>query len=84
MLKIQVIGQSNVGKTTVATIIEKALRDHGIAVTNTDPDKTFGTDNINHQADRVVVIAKRSRAESVLLETVQVARMRTPYEQEPQ
>ncbi len=75
MLKIQVTGPCGAGKTTIATIIEKALRDSGINVTNTDPDKTFGTDHLHMQEKRVEVIAKRSREESVQLETLQLRKI---------
>ena len=79
MLKIQIIGSVGAGKTTLSSIIEKALRDNGIKVTNLDPDHLYSTVYHDaypeHQDKRIGVLAERSKSESVVIEVVQTRRV---------
>jgi len=75
MLKIQIIGSVAAGKTTLSSIIEKALSDNGIKVTNLDPDHLYSTAYPEHQDKRIGVLAERSKSESVVIEVVQTRRV---------
>jgi len=72
MLRIVVTGHPAEGKTTIAMIIEKALKDHGILVKNLDPDVVYGSSNPDLQSNRIETLRVRSRAENVHIETDQV------------
>lgn len=71
-MKIKIIGLPHEGKTAVALLIEKTLRDHGISVENNDRDKHVKFDQPDFQAQRLKLIAQKKL--EVAIETWQIRR----------
>ena len=72
MLRIQITGPANTGKTTIALLIEKTLREHGFNVRNVDPDVAFATvAKPILQEEKVRAAAAKSRSSSIIIETGQ-------------
>jgi CO dehydrogenase nickel-insertion accessory protein CooC1 len=70
-MKITITGYTAEGKTTIASIIGKALRHHGLIVDNQDPD-VHQTNYSEHQEKRIVALA--ARKEIITIEVVQLTR----------
>jgi molybdopterin-guanine dinucleotide biosynthesis protein len=82
MLRIQVTGPINSGKTTVALIIEEALRQHGFRVRNLDPDVTMNVKPPTLDDDRIRATAKKSHIMSFTIETNQPERRTSRHQDE--
>jgi hypothetical protein len=70
-MKITITGYTAEGKTTIASIIEGALRHHGLIVDNQDPDRDNYLGNYSEfQAKRIEALVERK--EIITIESVQL------------
>jgi adenylylsulfate kinase-like enzyme len=69
-MKITITGYTAEGKTTIASIIEKALRHHGLIVDNQDLD-VYSMNYSEHQPNRVEALVARKE-----IIPIQIAQLR--------
>lgn len=70
-IEIRITGSAGSGKTTVAALIEAALKDHGVEVCNLDPDSP---PILNDPGQRGWLPGAVAEKVSVVIETVQIKR----------